>query len=79
MGADETKVNAESVANGATITKPIQELTETEKLILAVIRRATLIDDAMKRGVKQESIDESLSLVRDAEAVVHSVRKRFIR
>jgi len=50
-----------------------KDLTREEKLLMAVIRRATLVDDAIKKGEHSKALDEARDLMKDARAVFEAL------
>jgi hypothetical protein len=53
------------------------ELDDVEKGAIGIMRRAVLVDEAVKRGAEQQAVDEALKLVREAEALVRAVFRRI--
>lgn len=50
-----------------------KELTPEDRLLLAVIRRVTLVDDALKKGEHSKALDEARELMKDSRAVFEAL------
>lgn len=57
--------------------EPRLELDDVEKRAIGIMRRAVLVDDAVKQGTEQQAVNEALRLVREAEDLVRAVFRRI--